>query len=261
MLPSFLLVGGQRCGTTSLHRALTAHPQVFGATFHKGVNYFDLNYHRPIDWYRGHFPRLEPARRRAAVLGEGTEPMATESSGYYLYHPLAPERIARDLPEARLIMMVRDPVERAYSAYKHEVARGFESESFERALELEESRLAGEEERLATEPGYLSYPHRHSAYLARGRYAEQLRRLHRAVGPDRVLLVEAERFFADPEPVYAEVIEFVGLRRWRPATFEQHNARPGSALSELVRQELAEYFRPHDDDLEQLLGRPLAWRT
>lgn len=261
MLPSFLLVGGQRCGTTSLHRALVAHPQVFGATFHKGVNYFDLNYERGMDWYRAHFPRLEPARRRAAVLGEGTEPVATESSGYYLYHPLAPERIAHDLPDARLIMMVRDPVERAYSAYKHEVARGFESESFERALELEESRLAGEEERLASEVGSPSYAHRHWAYLARGRYVQQLRRLHRTIGQERVLVVEAERFFAEPETTYAEVVEFLGLRRWRPATFEQHNAQPGSALSELIRDELREYFRPYDDELEQLLGRPLAWRS
>ncbi|HEY6738265.1 MAG TPA: sulfotransferase [Actinopolymorphaceae bacterium] len=265
-LPSVLLAGGQRCGSTSLHRALTAHPMVVGARFHKGVNYFDLEYDRGEQWYRGHFPTEAAARRQVARdaaragLDPTGAPVVMESSGYYLYHPLALPRIATDLPDVRVIVMLREPVERAHSAYKHAVARGFETESFERALELEPERLAGEEEKLATVPGYRSHAHRHWAYVTRGHYVEQVRRLYATIGPERVYILDAERFFASPEESYAEVLDFLDLPAWFPPAFEQHNARPGAAMSELLRRELTEHFRPYDDELEKLLGRPLAWR-
>jgi hypothetical protein len=261
LMPSFLIVGGQRCGTTSLHRALIAHPVVAGPILHKGVNYFDLNYHRGPAWYRGHFPLLSTARRRAGDWSVGSgEPQAMESSGYYLYHPLALPRIARDLPGVRLLIMIRDPVERAYSAWKHAVARGYETEPFERALELEEERLAGEEERLRTEPGYESYSHRHHAYVARGRYAEQLRRVFELFDRDQVLVIESEEFFARPEEVYDEVLAFLGLPSWLPPSFERHNARDGEPMPERVRKELDEYFLPLDEELAKILGRTPIWR-
>src|SRR5690606_6317559 len=147
VLPDFLIVGGQRCGTTSMYRALAAHPAVLKAVLHKGVHYFDINYHRGLSWYRGHFPLQRTARAVAAHTG--VAPLTFESSPCYMYRPLAAGRIAADLPWVRLIVLVRDPVERAYSQHAHEVARGFETErDFGRALALEESRLAGEVERL-----------------------------------------------------------------------------------------------------------------
>ena len=85
--------------------------------------------------------------------------------------------MARHLPDVRILAMLRDPVERAYSAYKHELARGFETEPFERALELEDERLAGQAERMLADPDYQSFSHRHHAYVRRGQYAEQLHRL------------------------------------------------------------------------------------
>src|SRR5262249_32601589 len=115
--PAFIMIGAQRCGTTSLFRALVAHPQVMSPAFRKGINYFDLNYFRGERWYTGHFPISEIARRHASSYGE---PMAFEASGYYMYHPFALERMARDLPRVKLVAMLRDPAERAFSPYKHE---------------------------------------------------------------------------------------------------------------------------------------------
>ncbi|GII64575.1 deacetylase sulfotransferase [Sphaerisporangium krabiense] len=260
LLPSFLIVGAQRCGTTSLYRALAQHPLVLKPVLRKGVHYFDTAYDKGLSWYRAHFP----LRARAARLHRryGTRPLAFESSPYYMFHPLSPYRLARDLPGAKMIVLVRDPVERAYSAHAHEVARGFETErSFARAVELEPSRLAGEIERLCEEPYGHSHAHRHHAYVARGQYAEQLARLESVVARRRILVIDSGRFFATPEPVYDQVLEFLGLPRLGDPVFERHNARPRPAeMPRSLREELSEHFVPWDLKLCDWLGDVPSWR-
>src|SRR3954451_22809664 len=163
MTPAFLIIGGQRCGTTSMYRALSSHPAILKAVRHKGVHYFDTNYVKGLRWYRGHFPLQRTAGK--VERRTGVRPLAFESSPYYMFHPLAAERIARDLPGVKVLILLRDPVERAYSAHAHELARGYEDQDFETALALEESRLAGETERLIRDPRYRSHSHQHHAYL------------------------------------------------------------------------------------------------
>src|SRR5438874_5890887 len=211
MLPSFLICGGQRCGTTSRYRALAQHPAVMKAVLHKGVHYFDIGYHRGFRWYRGHFPTRDRAARRSARLG-GIPVVTFESSPYYMYHPLAAGRIAHDLPGVRLVVLVRDPVERAYSQHAHEVARGFETErSFTRALALEPARLRGVPERMHADAYHYSFSHQHHAYRARGEYATYLEQMASHVDRRRILVVDSGRFFAEPEPVYDTVLDFLGL--------------------------------------------------
>src|SRR5690606_15296632 len=125
-LPDVLLAGAQRCGTTTLFRALLQHPRVLGPTLRKGEHYFDTGYGRGLDWYRGRFP----TRRAVRAAGGGTGAVVCESSPYYLFHPLCAERIAADLPGVKVVVMLRDPVERAYSAHAHETARGYETQPF-----------------------------------------------------------------------------------------------------------------------------------
>src|SRR5690606_28140251 len=142
-----------------------------------------------------------------------------------------PSRIANDLPDVKVVAMLRDPVERAYSAYAHELARGFETESFADAIRLEPSRLAGEIERMTEDPTYHSHAVRHHADLARGRYIEQLERLESLVGRERLHVIDSAEFFTNPEPVFAELCRFLGLPpKIEGIRFEQHNARPRSRL-------------------------------
>jgi hypothetical protein len=255
LLPAFLIVGAQRSGTTSLHRALASHPDTCPPNFHKGVHYFDVAYEKGPRWYQGHFPLRVVAERRTTG-----RPMAFETSGYYLHHPLAPARIAADLPDVRLVAVLRDPVERAYSAHRHEVARGFETVEFEEALDLEPRRLAGEIERIRTEPGYRSHAHRHQAYVDRGRYARQLGVLFDLFGRDRVHVVWSDDFFEHPEPTYAAILDFLGLAPHQPDSFERWNARPRSPMSTATRHRLEEQFRADDDELAALLGEEPSWR-
>jgi hypothetical protein len=258
MTPDFLIIGGQRCGTTSMYKTLREHPAVLPAALHKGVHYFDTSYDRGMAWYRGHFPRTATAAR--VERRTGTRPVTFESSPYYMFHPLAADRIARDLPGVKVVILLRDPVERAYSAHAHELARGFETEDFETALALEDSRLAGEVERILAEPGYTSHSHQHHAYLQRGRYVEHLERLEAIFGRDRMHVVDSHRFFTDPESVYDATLEFLGLPHTGYPVFERHNARPRSPLPEDLRRRLDEHFAPYDDRLATWLGRPVSWR-
>lgn len=259
MLPSFLIVGAQRCGTTSMGRTLCEHPAVSCAMLDQEVHYFDNAYHRGLAWYRSHFPLSAVARRTARAAG--VAPVAFESSPYYMFHPLAPERIARDLPGVKLLIMLRDPVERAYSSHAHEVALGHETEPFERALELEAARLNGQEERIAADPGYYSYSHQHHAYRARGQYVEQAERLERVFGRDRILVIDSGHFFADPEPAYDRVLRFLGLPNRGYPAFKRRNAQPRSSpMPDSVRAALDEHFRPYDERLAAWLGWEPSWR-
>ncbi|MEO3806721.1 sulfotransferase domain-containing protein [Nonomuraea sp. B1E8] len=260
MVPSFLIAGAQRCGTTSLYRALEQHPLLLKPVLHKGVHYFDVGYERGMSWYQGHFP----LRAGAALLSRryGARALAFESSPYYLFHPLAGERIAADLPGVKLIVLVRDPVERACSAHAHELARGFETEShFERAVELEERRLAGAEELLRNEPFALHHAHRHQAYLARGRYADQLDRLEPLFGRERILVLDSHLFFARPKAVYERVLDFLEVPRLGCPEFERHNGRalPRRVPADLARA-LREHFAPYDARLARWLGGEPSWR-
>jgi hypothetical protein len=259
MTPSFLIVGAQRCGTTSMYKTLSQHPMVLPAVLHKGAHYFDTGYGHGPAWYRGHFPLQVTARRAAPAPGR--LPITGESSPYYLFHPLAGQRIATDLPGVRLLVLLRDPVERAYSAHTHETARGFETEPFEKALELEPARLAGEEAKLIADPAYQSYSHQHHAYVTRGRYADQLRRLAGLVGRDRMHVVDSQRFFTDPEPVFAEVVEFLGIGAAGGIAFEKHNARPRAPMPDPVRTALEDQLADSDAELETWLGAPPSWRA
>lgn len=255
--PSFMVIGGQRCGTTSIFKVLAEHPQVLRPPVEKGVDYYTLNSFRTLSWYRGHFPIASIARNRTAAFGS---PVAFEACTYYMFHPLAVKRIARDYPTMKLVVMLRDPVERAFSAYKHEFARGFETErDFGRALDLETPRLEGEIERIVEDAHYESFAHRHHAYQLRGQYAEQLLRVYSNFPKSQVHILESEAFFADPAQEYAKLTDFLDLRPFSPRRFDQHNARPSSPMPEGLRQRLTRHYASHDELLGTILGRPPRW--
>ena len=256
--PDFLIVGAQRCGTTTMFKTLVQHPLVARPFLRKGVHYFDnKGYGNGMSWYRGHFPVAATSRARRL----GKRPLTGESSPYYMFHPLAATRIAADLPGVRLIVLLRDPVERAYSGHSHELARGYETESFERALELEAERLRGERERMLAEPGYESFEWQHHAYLTRGRYHEQLVALEKLVGRDRLHVVDSQEFFTQPAKVFPGVLDFLGLPPHPGTVFEQHNARKRSPMSAELRKDLEDRYAEDDERLAQWWGRTPSWRA
>jgi hypothetical protein len=257
LLPDYLIIGAQRAGTTSLHRYLVQHPGVGTMLRTKGVHFFDTGYGRGMSWYASRFPtRLAAwwvARRHGLELRTG------EASPYYLFHPHVPRRVAEHLPRVKLIALLRDPVQRAYSHYQHEVARGFETLSFEEAVEAEPARLAGETERLLAEPLYHSFAHQHHSYLARGCYAEQLDRWRPLFGDGQLLVLSSERFFADPERTFRRVLDFLELPAFTPDGWARHNAHDYRQMGAQVRARLVEHYREPNRRLYRSLGDDLGW--
>jgi hypothetical protein len=258
--PDFLLIGAKRGGTTSLARYLAEHPDVLDlfprAEKIKGLYYFDEQYGRGRRWYRSHFPT---AARRAWRARSGRRVVAGESTPYYLYHPLAPMRAAADLPEVRILVVLRDPVERAFSHWKERRSNDGEPLDFGAAIEAESDRLAGEEARLIADPGATSVAHRHWSYLDQGRYAPALERWFRAVGRERVLVEISEEMYATPQATFDRVTEHLGLAGHRLSDPGVHNAEPSSDLDPVLRAELVARLAPDIRATETLLGRSLPW--
>lgn len=249
-LPHFLIIGAARAGTTSLYSYLVRHPAV-GAPTHKELHFFDLNYEQGVGWYRRHFPLAVPGTRRRTVTGE--------ASPYYLFHPAVPGRVRETLPDVRLIALVRNPIDRAYS--QHQLARrhGRDELTFEEAIAAEQSRLDGELERVRDEPGYQSVSHRHHSYLARGLYAEQLERWLSEFPREQLLVIRSEDFFCEPPAVYGDVLRFLELPAHELGEYRAYNQRPYDGLAPSTRQELRSYFAEPNRRLEELLGRELGW--
>jgi hypothetical protein len=248
-LPSVLLIGTQKGGSTSLFNYLIQHPDV-KPPLGKEVHYFDLHYARGLSWYRGRFPY----RSR---IGDG---LTLDASPYYMLHPLAPERAVRLLPEVKLIAVLRNPIDRALSHYQHEVRGGRETLAFAEALEREPERVAGEEARLAADPGYYSYAHHRCTYATRGLYLPQLERWTRHFPRSRLLVLQSEWLFRDPVAATERVHQFLGLAPHRLAkyeTFLQGNYNRG--MPPELRAKLAAYFEPHNRALYGWLGEEYDW--
>jgi hypothetical protein len=243
-LPDFLILGAQRAGTSALYSYLRRHPEIGGPPW-KEVNFFDIRYERGPSWYRGHFPI-----RRPRLVGE--------ASPSYLFHPYAPERVASLLPGARVIALVRNPVDRALSHYHHEVDLGREPLSFEEALAHEEERMRGEWERLA-DPSYFSHAWWNHTYFSRGLYAEQLERWFAALPPERVLVLVSEELFADPSGTYARVLDFLGAAPHELDSYPPVFSREYGEMRPETRRSLEERYAEPNRRLVELLGRGLDW--
>jgi hypothetical protein len=251
VLPDFLIIGAQRCGTTSLFNYLRTHPDVRPAII-KEVQFFSRYWTRGTGWYRAHFPLGSPAADRW-----WPDRLTFEATPSYLFHPLAAERAAQVIPQAKLLVLLRDPVERAWSHYRHMVHWGLEPLSFEDALQQEPQRLAGEVERIRADPGYQGLSYQRYSYLARGAYAEQLQVWLRYFPAEQFLLVRSEALFHDPDRWYPKIVAFLGLRPSAAPAFAVYNRYPPlpTGMAPQTRQRLTEHFTPVNQQLEELTRR------
>jgi hypothetical protein len=254
-LPDFLIIGAQKAGTTALFAYLRWHPEVMGPSW-KEVSFFDRRYGGERS-YRSSFPAWP--RRWVVARRRGVRPLVGEASPSYIFHPLAPRRVAEMVPNVRLIALLRDPVERAYSHYQHEVSLGREPLSFEDALDAEDERLGGEVERMVAEPSYFSEAWWNYTYVARGRYAEQFERWFEVFPREQLLVVFTDELRDDTHGSYARVLEFIGARPHDLGEYPRIFDHEYSPMRPETRARLEAEFAGPNRRLAELLGRELPW--
>ena len=254
-LPTFLIIGAQKAGTTALFAYLRWHPEVMGPSW-KEVSFFDRRYGAERS-YRSSFPAWP--RQWLVARRRGVWPLVGEASPSYLFHPLAPQRVADIVPNVRLIALLRNPVERAYSHYQHEVRLGREPLSFEDALDLEDERLRGEVERMVADPSYFSEAWWNYTYVARGRYAEQLERWLEIFPREQLLVLFTEELGTSTGEAYARVLEFIGARPHELRSYPRIFGHDYASMNPATRARLDAEFTEPNRRLAELLGRELPW--
>jgi hypothetical protein len=269
-VPDFLIIGAQRCGTTSLYNYLLKHPRVSGPR-RKELHFFDLHFHKGMEWYRRQFGR------------HGAQWVTGEASPYYIFHPHAARRVADSVPWTRLIVLLRNPVDRAYSHYWHEVRLRREPLSFEDALHAEQARLHGELDKMISNENYNSFNYREYSYVSRSTYIDQIRTWMSLFDASQMLIIKSEDLYEDTEATYRTVTDFLGIQAFIPNKTEYFMARLHQAVSRIrlpeyirhkslwsnrgiypamspvTRDTLYAYFRPYNGILYEYLGRDFGW--
>lgn len=261
LLPDFLIIGTQRGGTTSLFRYLQAHPCIEPAV-NKDLHFFDREYKKGLAWYRGHFP-TSIEKYHAQSLG-GRTFLTGEASPSYLFHPYAPKRVAKALPNVKLIVMLRNPVSRAYSQYNHAVELGHETLSFEEAIQAEEERIARECKRIQEDEYYYSETYKHLSYLMKGIYVDQLQAWMSIFPREQFLILKSEDFYADPAAALKQVLAFLNVPETETELRKKeykiiNNNVYSSRMDPAMRKHLIKYFEPHNARLYDFLGVNFGW--
>jgi Sulfotransferase domain len=239
-LPDFVVIGTQKGGTSYFYRLLTEHPLVRGAAA-KELHFFDNKFAEGVGWYRRCFSEGECVDGQRTITGE--------ASPSYLFDPQVPERMARIVPEARLIALLRNPVDRAYSHYQMELRRGKEARSFEEATD--EEMTSAEGERNTVDVRY--------AYLTRGLYAEQLERFSCFANRKRLLVVKSENLFARRLEVLEGVFRFLRLPPFESTLLPPAGRATYEPMEPGTRRRLEGFFAPHNERLYDLLSTDFGW--
>lgn len=260
-LPNFIIIGVEKGGTTSLFHYLTRHPNIV-APVHKEPHYFSLRYNRGIHqlaWYRANFPLQAELNTPAPENGQARQTF--EASTSYVVFPQSASRIKALLPTVRLIVLLRNPIDRAHSNYAHQVRLGAETLTFEQALdrEMDSGRGAAEAERVRSDPDYDSRFYYKSCYCQRGIYADQLPIWLETFPADRLLILRSEDLHETPAKIYTQVLDYLGLPAWQPDQFFPYNRSRRATMAPETRARLSDFFQPHNQRLYHLLNRDFQW--
>jgi hypothetical protein len=268
LLPDFLIIGGQRCGTTSLYHYLKNCPQIF-TPYKKEIHFFDEHYARGERWYRAQFPTV----LEKYVTGEIKHLTfrTGEATPYYIVDPRVPKRVKALLPRVKLIVLLRNPVDRAFSHHWLMSSKGLETLTFREAVASEQERTAGEREKMLRDERYLSHKIRCFAHLGTGIYVDQLQHWMQFFPREQFLILRSEDMFADPAAVVAQTLAFLDIpkaeietlldQQQHRKTFENRNKVRASVskMDDDLRAHLVDYFRPHNARLRDYLGRDFNW--
>ena len=261
-LPDWLVIGAQKSGTTSLYFYLMQHPQnCFALPDIKEPQFFNKHYNKGINYYRSHFPLRSLEFLRSLRLSQY---QTREATPEYLFHHFSPARAYQLVPNAKLIVVLRNPVERAYSHWNMIRTKGqrVETLSFEDAVDAETERIQPEYEKMLADPINFSWsgPLEWFSYVERGKYVDQIENWLKYFPKDQILILKSEDFLAEPQKNYFRVTQFLGLKPYEKIDFG--TTQVGTYKSKMpsgVREKLVETFKPYNERLQKYVDWSIDW--
>ncbi|MGD1714278.1 tetratricopeptide repeat-containing sulfotransferase family protein [Dapis sp. BLCC M172] len=244
-LPNFLVIGVKKGGTTSIYHYLIQHPQILPA-IKKEIDFWSFHFHRGLDWYRAHFP----------AIPESEKFLTGEASPSYLDAPDTPARLFHFFPKIKLIVLLRNPVDRTISNYYHEVRSNAENMSVEEVIHSRLEKLIKISSSLVKEKDYWNYQ---GDYIASSVYLDWLQKWLNIFPREQLLILPSEEFYNDPKNTMKQVFNFLGLPDYQIQNYPKLNAGSYTSISESLRQKLSDYFQPHNQRLEEYLGMKFNW--
>ncbi|ACK69024.1 sulfotransferase [Gloeothece citriformis PCC 7424] len=258
--PDFLIIGTQKGGTTSLYNYLIEHPQIIGNKSWKEIRYYDLaeNYNQGFSWYLGQFP---------SKLKKGNR-LTFDASPSYLYFPNIPKLIQQDLGHIKMIAILRNPVDRAYSAWKMYSSFGTNPNVYQNIKKLADKRTfaqAIEQELTNTcQPGIYFYD-----YVNRGKYVEQIKNYYKYFEQNTLLILTFDELKQNVSLVMNKICEFLNIEPYSQEALKQFKSQKFnvglkdqenfSSEDEEYKQKLKTYFEPYNQKLYELLGYSCNW--
>ncbi len=244
--PDFIIIGAQKSGTTSLFNYINLYSTNFKKPIKKEIEFFTQNQHYSTDFYRAHFPLNKSARYKTG-----------EASPSYLFFPNTAQRIKKFSPNIKLVVILRDPVERAYSHFKFSMRKVPEKEriNFDRALKLED------EIKLDADP--LATPSKRFSYKARGLYAEQLQNWLEHFPKENFFFIETKELEYEPDILLTKLFNFLGLVKKEDINFEhltKYNKNLYKPMATETENYLSNYFKKPNEKLFKLLGKNFPWK-
>ncbi|WP_413161547.1 tetratricopeptide repeat protein [Capilliphycus salinus ALCB114379] len=237
--PDFMIIGTQKGGTTSLYYYLAKHPQIMPSLI-KEIDFWSTKYNRGIDWYLAHFPPILADKN--ILTGEATPS--------YLDHRETAERLFEVFPKTKLIVVLRNPIERTVSHYYQWVNMNWEFRSLEKAMISEIERLS------VPNASYWNQP---NSYIARSIYVEFLKKWLDVFPREQIFIISSENFYSNPPGTLKQIFDFLGLSDHPLTEYKKYNARSYPDLDESMRNLLGNYFKIYNQELEDLLGMKFNW--
>ena len=263
VLPDFIIFGSGRAGTTSLYSYLIQHPHIIAAATDNSArvadtHFFEYMTSNKTEWYKSHFPtnfyksHLKRKHKQNIITGEFTST--------YIWHPLVPKRIFNLLPTIKLIAILRNPVERAYSSYQQQLQYGFIDLTFEDIIETEFRRI----ELSKTHANYkIDNPDFNNFVIhnivRHGIYADYLKNWYNIFPKEQILIVDANELNNQTEKTLENIFKFLHISNHKIQDLAKVNVGKYSPMNESTRQLLFDFYKPHNLRLYKLLGRTFDW--
>ena len=255
-LPDFIVVGAQKAGTSALFNYLVQHSSIIEPA-KKEVHYFDLYYNKGINWYKHFFPsktykKFVKFKTGNAITGEATP--------IYSYLPRCLDRIKKDLPNVKIIFVMRNPIDRAFSHYHMNLRKKRESLSFEEAIEKEKERLKYEKQNVNKIPSEELYEHYNHSYLERGEYFTQIKKIETLFPKKQILILDSEELKKDTNNQMQYVFKFLGVNSKKDLINPTINPSRYGKMEKSTREKLNRYFEPFNKKLYNHLKKDFGWK-